>query len=75
MCETILSAPRLVPGLAPGVFGTPRDAVAYLRPLIEAGLRYVVVNLAAFDDLETPRLLTEQVLPELHALAATRSTP
>lgn len=48
-----------------GLFGTPGEAVAYYRPLVEAGLRYFIVNLATYEDAETARLLAERVLPEL----------
>lgn len=50
---------------AEGLFGTPRDAIAYYRPLVEAGLRYFIVNLATYEDVETARLLAERVFPEL----------
>ena len=50
---------------AEGLFGTPRDAIAYYQPLVEAGLRYFIINLATYEDMETVRLLVERVLPEL----------
>jgi alkanesulfonate monooxygenase SsuD/methylene tetrahydromethanopterin reductase-like flavin-dependent oxidoreductase (luciferase family) len=46
-------------------FGTPDEAVAFYRPLVAAGLRYFIVNLATYDDLETARLLAERVFPAL----------
>ena len=46
-------------------FGTPDDLIAKLRPIVAAGMRYLVVNLTAYDDIETARLVVEQVLPEL----------
>jgi len=50
---------------AEGLFGTPEDAIAFYRPLVAAGLRYFIVNLATYDDLETARLLAERVFPAL----------
>lgn len=50
---------------AEGLFGTPADAIAYYRPLVDSGLRYFIANLATFEDVETARLLAERVLPEL----------
>jgi alkanesulfonate monooxygenase SsuD/methylene tetrahydromethanopterin reductase-like flavin-dependent oxidoreductase (luciferase family) len=49
--------------------GTPGEAVAYYRSLIEAGVRYFIAGLLG-DDVETIRLLAEQVMPELAALTA-----
>jgi alkanesulfonate monooxygenase SsuD/methylene tetrahydromethanopterin reductase-like flavin-dependent oxidoreductase (luciferase family) len=48
-----------------GLYGTPEDAIAYYRPLVEAGLRYFIVNLATYEDGETARLLAREVLPAL----------
>ncbi len=50
---------------AEGLFGTPGDAISYYRPLVDAGLRYFIINLATYEDVETARLLAERVLPEL----------
>jgi alkanesulfonate monooxygenase SsuD/methylene tetrahydromethanopterin reductase-like flavin-dependent oxidoreductase (luciferase family) len=50
---------------AQGFFGTPEEAVAFYRPLVAAGLRYFLINLTAYDDLETARLLAERVIPAL----------
>ena len=47
--------------------GTPGELVARLRPIVAAGMRYLIANLAAYDDLETAQLLAEQVLPQLRA--------
>jgi alkanesulfonate monooxygenase SsuD/methylene tetrahydromethanopterin reductase-like flavin-dependent oxidoreductase (luciferase family) len=52
---------------AQGIFGTPEDAIAFYRPYVEAGMRYFIVNLTTFDDLETPRLLAERVFPALQS--------
>jgi alkanesulfonate monooxygenase SsuD/methylene tetrahydromethanopterin reductase-like flavin-dependent oxidoreductase (luciferase family) len=51
--------------LRQGLFGTPQEAIAYYRPLVEAGMRYFIVNLATYEDAETARLIAERVLPEL----------
>jgi alkanesulfonate monooxygenase SsuD/methylene tetrahydromethanopterin reductase-like flavin-dependent oxidoreductase (luciferase family) len=51
--------------LRQGLFGTPEQAIAYYRPLVEAGMRYFIVNLATYEDTETARLLAERVLPAL----------
>lgn len=48
-----------------GLFGTPDDAIAFYRPLVAAGLRYFIVNLATYEDRETARLLAERVFPAL----------
>ena len=37
----------------------------YYRPLVEAGVQYLIVNLATHDDMETLELLAEQVIPAL----------
>lgn len=42
--------------------GTPGDAVAYYRALVEAGVRYFITSVA---DAETLRLLAEEVVPEV----------
>ena len=42
--------------------GTPADAVAYYRALVDAGARYFIVSVA---DAETLRLLAEEVVPRL----------
>ena len=44
---------------------TPAELVARLRPFVEAGILYFVVNLSDFDDLETVELLATEVLPQL----------
>lgn len=48
---------------------TPRQLVEYYRPLIAAGIQYVVVQLAAHDDVETVELLSTRVMPELQGFA------
>jgi alkanesulfonate monooxygenase SsuD/methylene tetrahydromethanopterin reductase-like flavin-dependent oxidoreductase (luciferase family) len=45
--------------------GTPEQIIARFRPIVDAGLNYLVMSLAAYDDLETVELLAERVLPEL----------
>jgi hypothetical protein len=47
----------------------PGQLVEYYRPLVAAGIQYLVVNLATHDDVETVELLTERVLPALQDLA------
>jgi alkanesulfonate monooxygenase SsuD/methylene tetrahydromethanopterin reductase-like flavin-dependent oxidoreductase (luciferase family) len=47
----------------------PGQLVEHYRPLIAAGIQYVVVNLATHDDVETVELLAERVLPALQDLA------
>jgi hypothetical protein len=49
--------------------GTPRQFIDYCAPLIRAGVQYVIVNLASYDDLQTIELLATQVVPELRGLA------
>ena len=44
---------------------TPAELVARLRPFLAAGIPYFVLNLTAFDDLETAELLATEVLPRL----------
>ena len=52
--------------LAPtSLIGTPAKAVAYYRALIDAGMQYFIAFVYG-NDLETPRLLMEQVAPEFH---------
>lgn len=48
-----------------GLYATPEEALAFYRPLVDAGLRYFIPQLATYDDLETARLLAEQVFPAL----------
>jgi hypothetical protein len=43
---------------------SPAEAVAYYRALIEAGMQYFIAFVYG-NDLDTPRLLMEQVAPEL----------
>ena len=42
--------------------GTPEDAVAYYRALVNVGVRYFIASVA---DAKTLRLLAEQVVPEV----------
>jgi alkanesulfonate monooxygenase SsuD/methylene tetrahydromethanopterin reductase-like flavin-dependent oxidoreductase (luciferase family) len=49
--------------------GTPRDAVAYFRALIEVGMRYFITFIYP-KDAETVRLLAEQVIPEVEPTAS-----
>ncbi len=44
--------------------GTPRAAIAHYQALIDAGAQYFLANVSG-NDIETKRLLAEQVLPEL----------
>jgi alkanesulfonate monooxygenase SsuD/methylene tetrahydromethanopterin reductase-like flavin-dependent oxidoreductase (luciferase family) len=46
------------------VAGLPHEVVAAYRPLVEAGMQYFTASVIG-DDVETLRLLAEQVLPEL----------
>jgi hypothetical protein len=46
--------------------GTPRELINRVRPLLEAGIDYVVVKLTGYDDIETLELLADQVSPELN---------
>jgi alkanesulfonate monooxygenase SsuD/methylene tetrahydromethanopterin reductase-like flavin-dependent oxidoreductase (luciferase family) len=46
------------------VVGTPEDAIAYFRPLIEAGVNYFICFCPNRDE-ESIRLLAERVMPEL----------
>jgi alkanesulfonate monooxygenase SsuD/methylene tetrahydromethanopterin reductase-like flavin-dependent oxidoreductase (luciferase family) len=48
-------------------FGTPDDLIARLRPIVDAGMRYLVLNLTSYDDVETACLVMEQVLPALES--------
>lgn len=61
--EAIPSA-RMATWRASSLIGTPREAVAYYRALADAGMQYFVAFVYGAD-LETPRLLTEQVIPAL----------
>jgi hypothetical protein len=45
---------------------TPPEAVAYFRRMMAAGLQYFVSWIYG-NDLDTMRLLAEQVMPELRA--------
>lgn len=45
--------------------GTPDEMVARLRRIVDSGVRYLVLNLASYDDLDTAELLTEHVVPRL----------
>jgi hypothetical protein len=51
------------------VAGTPREVVPYFRSLIEAGMRYFITFVYP-KDVETVRLLAEQVVPEVMAAGA-----
>jgi alkanesulfonate monooxygenase SsuD/methylene tetrahydromethanopterin reductase-like flavin-dependent oxidoreductase (luciferase family) len=54
--------------------GTPDDAVAYCRGLVEAGMQYLMFNTQDATDEETIRLLAEGVAPAVAGMAAaTRS--
>ncbi|HEY8601336.1 MAG TPA: LLM class flavin-dependent oxidoreductase [Thermomicrobiales bacterium] len=57
--------PPVYHALQQGLYATPEGAVAFYRPLVGAGLRYFIPQLATYDDLETARLLAEQVFPAL----------
>jgi alkanesulfonate monooxygenase SsuD/methylene tetrahydromethanopterin reductase-like flavin-dependent oxidoreductase (luciferase family) len=47
---------------------TPAELIEYYRPLVRAGVQYLIANLATHDDVETIELLARQVLPELQGL-------
>jgi alkanesulfonate monooxygenase SsuD/methylene tetrahydromethanopterin reductase-like flavin-dependent oxidoreductase (luciferase family) len=49
------------------VAGTPRQAIGYFRSLVEAGMRYFIVFVYP-KDIDTIRLLAEQVVPEIETL-------
>jgi alkanesulfonate monooxygenase SsuD/methylene tetrahydromethanopterin reductase-like flavin-dependent oxidoreductase (luciferase family) len=49
-----------------GVMGTPEDATAYYRALLDTGINYVIVRIWQ-DDVETLRLLATEVMPALRA--------
>lgn len=57
--------PSVYHRLQQGLYATPEDAIAFYRPLVAAGLRYFIPQLATYDDLETARLLAERVFPAL----------
>ena len=42
---------------------TPRQLIEYYRPYLSAGIQYLIVNLAAHDDVETVELLSTRVMP------------
>jgi alkanesulfonate monooxygenase SsuD/methylene tetrahydromethanopterin reductase-like flavin-dependent oxidoreductase (luciferase family) len=49
--------------------GTPRDVIRYFRTLVEAGMQYFITFIYP-KDVETVRLLAEQVVPEVVATGA-----
>jgi hypothetical protein len=55
---------RLAMWRASSLIGTPAKAVSYYRALIDTGMQYFIVFVHG-NDLETPRLLMEHVVPEL----------
>src|SRR5262245_19984871 len=61
--------PPVYRGLVAAAVRTPGQLIGYYRPLIAAGIQYLVVNLATHDDVETLELLVERVMPELQGLA------
>jgi alkanesulfonate monooxygenase SsuD/methylene tetrahydromethanopterin reductase-like flavin-dependent oxidoreductase (luciferase family) len=63
--------PPVYRNLVAAAVRTPRQLVEHYRPLIAAGVQYLVVNLATHDDVETVELLAERVMPELQDLAET----
>jgi len=48
---------------------TPPQLVAHYRPMIAAGVQYIVPFLAQWDDLETLELLNREVVPQLEQAA------
>jgi alkanesulfonate monooxygenase SsuD/methylene tetrahydromethanopterin reductase-like flavin-dependent oxidoreductase (luciferase family) len=63
--ETKMSGIRLNPRERYMPFvGTPRAAVAHYQALIDAGAQYFLASVSG-NDIETKRLLAEQVMPEL----------
>ncbi|HEY8600843.1 MAG TPA: LLM class flavin-dependent oxidoreductase [Thermomicrobiales bacterium] len=57
--------PPVYHSVTEGLYATPEEAIAFYRPLVAAGLRYFIPQLATYDDLETARLLAERVFPAL----------
>jgi alkanesulfonate monooxygenase SsuD/methylene tetrahydromethanopterin reductase-like flavin-dependent oxidoreductase (luciferase family) len=55
---------RLAMWRSSSLVGTPGEAVAYYRALIDAGMQYFIAFVYG-NDIETPRLLMEQVAPQL----------
>ena len=55
---------RLATWRASSLIGTPAEAVAYYRALIDVGMQYFIAFIYG-NDLETARLLIEKVAPEL----------
>jgi alkanesulfonate monooxygenase SsuD/methylene tetrahydromethanopterin reductase-like flavin-dependent oxidoreductase (luciferase family) len=49
------------------VAGTPQEVVPYFRSLVEAGMQYFICFVYP-KDVETARLLAEQVVPEIETL-------
>jgi alkanesulfonate monooxygenase SsuD/methylene tetrahydromethanopterin reductase-like flavin-dependent oxidoreductase (luciferase family) len=49
---------------------TPAELVAFYAPMIRAGLQYVIVSLAAHDDVEGLELFAGRVVPELRAIGS-----
>lgn len=66
--EKLASVPQLTrERFAPSTMaGTPQDAVAYFRSLVQAGMRYFIIFIYP-KDAETVRLLAEHVVPEVVA--------
>ena len=54
--------------------GTPSTAIAHYKALIDAGARYFFANLNG-NDLETKRMLAEEVIPELRSSLSQGSNP
>jgi alkanesulfonate monooxygenase SsuD/methylene tetrahydromethanopterin reductase-like flavin-dependent oxidoreductase (luciferase family) len=49
-----------------GFVGTPRQVVAQLRPFIDLGVDYFILDCGGFPDLTTLELLVSEVLPLIH---------
>ena len=63
--ETKMSGIRLNPNERYTPFvGTPREAIAHYQALIDAGAQYFLATISG-NDMQTARLLAEQVMPEL----------
>ena len=50
-----------------GFVGTPRQVIQQMRPFIDLGIDYFMLDCGGFPDLTTLELLINEVLPELNA--------
>jgi alkanesulfonate monooxygenase SsuD/methylene tetrahydromethanopterin reductase-like flavin-dependent oxidoreductase (luciferase family) len=49
-----------------GFVGTPHQLVEQMRPFIDLGVRYFILDCGGFPDLTTLELLVHEVLPALN---------